>query len=126
MFASQEALRANAEIADREITGRLGIIGIPQHEWYWPAREHTFFAGRWPVKELGLTSMDYAKVSCPEAEAIGITTVVALVHGSARVTESSIVASQIDRDITAVPYSFSLDLGSAEIDPVRELAAEFC
>jgi hypothetical protein len=44
VFASQEALRANAEIADREITGRLGIIGIPQHEWYWPAREHTFFA----------------------------------------------------------------------------------
>ena len=32
--------------------------------------EHGFFAGRWPVKELGLTSMDYAKVSCPEAEAI--------------------------------------------------------
>ena len=44
VFASEEALRANAEIADREITGRLGIIGIPQHEWYWPAREHTFFA----------------------------------------------------------------------------------
>ena len=44
VFASQEALRANAEIADREITGRLGIIGIPQHEWYWPGREHTFFA----------------------------------------------------------------------------------
>ena len=44
VFASEEALRANAEIADREITGRLGIIGIPQHEWYWPARGHTFFA----------------------------------------------------------------------------------
>ena len=44
VFASEEALRANAEIADREITGRLGIIGIPQHEWYWPGREHTFFA----------------------------------------------------------------------------------
>jgi hypothetical protein len=44
VFASEEALRANAEIADREINGRLGIIGIPQHEWYWPAREHTFFA----------------------------------------------------------------------------------
>jgi hypothetical protein len=44
VFASEDALRANAEIADREITGRLGIIGIPQHEWYWPAREHTFFA----------------------------------------------------------------------------------
>ena len=43
--------------------------------------------------------------------------VVALVKGSARATENSIVASQIDRDITAVPYSFSLDIGSATIDP---------
>ena len=41
----------------------------------------------------------------------------ALVKGTARATESSIVASQIDRDITAVPYSFSLPLGGATIDP---------
>jgi dTDP-4-amino-4,6-dideoxygalactose transaminase len=31
---------------------------------------HGFFAGRWPIKEMGLTQMDYTKVSCPEAEAI--------------------------------------------------------
>ena len=43
--------------------------------------------------------------------------VVALVRGSARVTENTIVASEIDQDITAVPVSFSLDLGGAEIDP---------
>jgi uncharacterized lipoprotein YbaY len=43
--------------------------------------------------------------------------VIALVRGSARVTEDSIVASEIDRDITAVPVSFSLDIGSAVIDP---------
>ena len=43
--------------------------------------------------------------------------VVALVRGSARVTENTIVASEIDRDITAVPVSFSLDIGSAVIDP---------
>ena len=41
----------------------------------------------------------------------------ALVKGTARATESSIVASQIDRDITAVPYSFTLPLGGATIDP---------
>jgi dTDP-4-amino-4,6-dideoxygalactose transaminase len=33
-------------------------------------QKHGFFAGRWPVKELGLTTMDYTKTSCPEAEAI--------------------------------------------------------
>jgi len=33
-------------------------------------QEHSFFAGRWPIKEFGLTSMDYTKVHCPETEAI--------------------------------------------------------
>ena len=42
---------------------------------------------------------------------------VALVRGSARANESSIVASEIDRDVTSVPVSFSLDLAGATIDP---------
>ncbi len=33
-------------------------------------QQHGFFAGRWPIRELGLTSMDYTQVECPEAEAI--------------------------------------------------------
>lgn len=33
-------------------------------------QNHNFFAGRWPVKELGLTEMDYTKVCCPETEEI--------------------------------------------------------
>jgi dTDP-4-amino-4,6-dideoxygalactose transaminase len=33
-------------------------------------QKHASFAGRWPLKEMGLTAMDYTKVSCPEAEAI--------------------------------------------------------
>jgi dTDP-4-amino-4,6-dideoxygalactose transaminase len=33
-------------------------------------QKHAFFAGRWPVKEMGLTSMDFSKHKCPEAEAI--------------------------------------------------------
>jgi dTDP-4-amino-4,6-dideoxygalactose transaminase len=33
-------------------------------------QSHGFFAGRWPVKEMGLTTMDYTKHKCPEAEAI--------------------------------------------------------
>jgi perosamine synthetase len=31
---------------------------------------HGFFAGRWPVKEMGLTEMDFSAHKCPEAEAI--------------------------------------------------------
>jgi perosamine synthetase len=33
-------------------------------------KKHEFFAGRWPVKDLGLTTMDYGTVSCSEAEAM--------------------------------------------------------
>jgi perosamine synthetase len=33
-------------------------------------QKHAFFAGRWPVKEMGLTAMDYGVVNCSEAEAI--------------------------------------------------------
>ena len=33
-------------------------------------QHHAFFAGRWPVKEMGLTEMDFSKHKCPEAEAI--------------------------------------------------------
>ena len=40
------------------------IYGMPMF------RQHSFFAGRWPVKELGLTTMDYSKVQCPVTEEI--------------------------------------------------------
>jgi dTDP-4-amino-4,6-dideoxygalactose transaminase len=33
-------------------------------------QNHGFFAGHWPVKEMGLTTMDFSKHKCPEAEAI--------------------------------------------------------
>jgi perosamine synthetase len=33
-------------------------------------QKHAFFAGRWPVKEFGLTQMDYTKVTCPVASDI--------------------------------------------------------
>ena len=33
-------------------------------------QKHEFFAGRWPVKEMGLTEMDYSKVSLPETSGI--------------------------------------------------------
>ena len=36
-------------------------------------QNHAFFAGRWPVKEMGLTDMDFTKHRCPEAESILVT-----------------------------------------------------
>ena len=31
-------------------------------------QNHNFFAGTWPIREMGLTDMDYTKVVCPESE----------------------------------------------------------
>ncbi len=46
-----------------------GYIGVPLYGE--PVfKKHGFFAGRWPVKEMGLTTMDFSKHQCPEAEAI--------------------------------------------------------
>jgi dTDP-4-amino-4,6-dideoxygalactose transaminase len=52
--------------------------GVPASAGYIPVPlyrnpvflNHGFFAGRWPVREMGLTEMDYNKVSCAEAEEI--------------------------------------------------------
>lgn len=40
------------------------VYGMPMFQ------KHSFFAGHWPVKECGLTKMDYTQVKCPETEAI--------------------------------------------------------
>ena len=42
--------------------------------------KHGFFAGRWPVRELGLTTMDYSKHQTPEAEAILTTGIRIVIH----------------------------------------------
>jgi dTDP-4-amino-4,6-dideoxygalactose transaminase len=43
-------------------------------------QKHGFFAGRWPVKEMGLTSMDYSKVSLPETKGILSTSIRMVFH----------------------------------------------
>lgn len=61
-----------------EFVKALAAEGIPAAAGYIPVplygnpvfQQHSFFGGRWPVKELGLTDMDYSKVSLPETEAI--------------------------------------------------------
>lgn len=46
-----------------------GYIPVPVYKLPY-FQQHGFFAGRWPIKEMGLTKMDYTQVRCPEAEAI--------------------------------------------------------
>lgn len=40
------------------------LYGLPMFQ------QHSFFAGHWPVKEMGLTAMDYSKVKLPVTEDI--------------------------------------------------------
>ena len=58
-----EALRAEGAACSP------GYIPVPLYKLPY-FQNHGFFAGRWPIKELGLTKMDYTQVKCPEAEAI--------------------------------------------------------
>ena len=51
------------------VEASAGYIPVPLHRNPVFAR-HAFFAGRWPVKEFGLTTMDYAHHETVEAEAI--------------------------------------------------------
>jgi dTDP-4-amino-4,6-dideoxygalactose transaminase len=70
----QEKLRCTRN----EFATALRAEGAPASAGYIPVplyrlpyfQKHAFFAGRWPVKELGLTKMDYTQVKCAEAEAI--------------------------------------------------------
>jgi dTDP-4-amino-4,6-dideoxygalactose transaminase len=82
-------LRPEAFKCDRaEFVKALAAEGAPASAGYIPVplygnpvfQKHGFFAGRWPLKELGLTTMDYAKVSCPEAESILKTGVRLTIH----------------------------------------------
>jgi perosamine synthetase len=81
--------RPDAFRCDRaRFTQALVAEGVPAGAGYIPVplygnpvfRRHAFFAGRWPVKELGLTTMDYTRVRCPEAEAILATGIRVFLH----------------------------------------------
>jgi dTDP-4-amino-4,6-dideoxygalactose transaminase len=53
---------------------RGGYIKVPLYRE--PVfQNHAFFAGRWPVKEMGLTTMDFTKHQCPEAEETLVTNI---------------------------------------------------
>jgi len=61
------------------VEASAGYIPVPLHRN--PVfTKHAFFAGRWPVHELGLTTMDYSKHQTPEAEAILRTGIKITIH----------------------------------------------
>jgi dTDP-4-amino-4,6-dideoxygalactose transaminase len=56
-------------LAAEGVPASAGYIRVPLHGN--PVfQKHAFFAGRWPAKEMGLTTMDYSQVSLPETTGI--------------------------------------------------------
>ena len=58
------------------VTAQAGYIPKPVYG-YPVFQNHNFFGGGWPLRDAGLTTMDYRKVKCPAAEAL-ITTGISL------------------------------------------------
>jgi len=66
-------------VAAEGVPASGGYIPVPLHRN--PVfLKHGFFAGRWPVREFGLTKMDYSKHQTPEAEAILQTGIHVTIH----------------------------------------------
>lgn len=66
-------------LAAEGVSCSAGYIGVPLHRE--PVfQRHAFFSGHWPVRELGLTAMDYTKHQTPEAEAILQTGIRIVIH----------------------------------------------
>ena len=92
-FRCQRAEFVKALLAEGVEAG-AGYIPVPLHRN--PVfTKHAFFAGRWPVRELGLTTIDYSKHQTPEAEAILQTGVRIVIHEAMTEEYSANVAEAI-------------------------------
>ncbi len=58
-----------AELRAQGVAANAGYIPMPVYR-YKVFQNHNFFGGTWPVRDFGVTQMDYRQVSCPVAEAI--------------------------------------------------------
>ncbi len=82
-----------------EFAKALGAEGVESGLGYIPVplygnpvfQKHGFFSGRWPLREFGLTTIDYTKTNCPEAEAILKTGIRITIHEG--MTEEYILAA---------------------------------
>ena len=98
--------------------------GVPASAGYIPVplygnpvfKKHEFFAGRWPVKDLGLTTMDYpSKVSLPETKKILDNSIRMVFHEE--MTESFMVS--VDDAIRQVAEHYAEEVNYVEMDVTR-------
>lgn len=84
------------------VNARDGYLPDPVYR-YDLFQQHNFFGGTWPVRDFGLTTMDYTKVSCPEAE-LFLSDCIHLPHNEA-ISEAYI--EKVARAITTVARRFA-------------------
>jgi hypothetical protein len=58
----ERALLGLAKVADEALTGRMGLMGTPAEQWYFPAREHVYFAIETDVHSRRLTALSLPKL----------------------------------------------------------------
>jgi len=77
--------------------GATAVAGyIPKPVYRYPVfQNHNFFAGGWPLRDAGLTSMDYRRVHCPVAEAM-------LADGISLPITPSLTNEIVDQTVTAL------------------------
>ncbi len=88
-----------------ELVKALAAEGLGATGGYWRGplyteavfKSHGFFGGRWPVKEMGLTTMDYTKCRCPGAEEIHATSIILPLHEGMTEEYVLAVASGIEK-----------------------------
>ncbi len=61
------------------VSAAAGYIAMPVYR-YDVFQNHAFFAGSWPLRDTGATSIDYRDVRCPQAEAFLGETVTVRIH----------------------------------------------
>lgn len=61
------------------VSAQPGLLAMPIYK-YPVFQNHNFFAGTWPIRDFGMTTMDYTKVCCPVAEEIIDTMVTLEIH----------------------------------------------
>jgi len=95
MFACDRVEFVQA-LAAEGVFAQPGLLAMPIYK-YPVFQNHNFFAGTWPIRDFGMTTMDYTKVCCPVAEEIIDTMVTLEIHQGMDDTYAEGVARSIKK-----------------------------
>lgn len=83
-----------AALRDEGVVASAGYLPKPVYA-YRVFQAHNFFGGHWPIRDFGVTKMDYTRVRCPVAEGILEDSILLKVHEAMSDAHVDKVASAI-------------------------------